>query len=297
MAHLHDHRISRRDALAALGAIAVTARAGIGHAQEVDKPKIAIQLYTMRNPAKEDLAGTLKKVREMGWEYVQWSGMPDLSADQIRAALDTAGLKAIAAHCGVEPFETDFDAQVAFWKTVGVTAVGPGGMMGDCKETITDWIRGAKRLDAVGEKLQSVGMYLTYHNHAGELEKYEGDPRCKLDILAAETNPKNLIFELDLAWLAVGNADPSEFLRKYKGRCTQVHAKDAAFEEGKRNDGTRKFKFTPLGQGDLNWDEIFAAGKEAGVKWWIYEQDSGEGSPFDYAQASYEFLSKRIPNA
>ena len=51
---------------------------------------IALQLYTMREPAKTDLAGMLKRVREMGWEYVQWSGMPSLPAHQIRAALDAA---------------------------------------------------------------------------------------------------------------------------------------------------------------------------------------------------------------
>ncbi len=64
---------------------------------------MALQLYTLRDPAKQDLAGTLKKVREMGWEYVQWSGMPNLPADKIRAELDAAGLKAIAAHVAIEP--------------------------------------------------------------------------------------------------------------------------------------------------------------------------------------------------
>ena len=96
---------------------------------------MALQLYTLRDPAKKDLADTLKKAREMGWEYVQWSGMPNLPAEKIREALDTAGLKAIAAHVGIEPFEKDFDANVKFWKTVGVKDLAPGGMMNDCKAT------------------------------------------------------------------------------------------------------------------------------------------------------------------
>lgn len=290
MGYFESRKISRRDALAAMGALAVSAKCGLARAQETKKKAgIALQLYTMRDPAKADLADTLKKCREMGWEYVQWSGMPDLPADKIRAALDESGLKAISAHVGVEPFETDFDNQVAFWKTVGVEAVGPGGMMGDCQKTLEDWLKGAKRLDAVGAKLLGAGLHLTFHNHAGEFATFPGDPRCKLDILFESTDPKHVLAELDLAWVKVGKADPAAYLRKYKGRCQYIHAKDVILDEK-----GRKKIFAPLGQGALDWDDIFAAGAEAGVEWYIYEQDDGVGSPFDYAAASYEFLSKRI---
>ena len=60
------------------------------------KPNIAIILYTVREPAKQDLVGTLKRLRDIGWEYVHWSGMPPVSADEARAALDEAGLRAVA---------------------------------------------------------------------------------------------------------------------------------------------------------------------------------------------------------
>ncbi|MBI4558635.1 MAG: sugar phosphate isomerase/epimerase [Candidatus Hydrogenedentes bacterium] len=288
MKHPDEIKMTRRQAVAALGSLAVAAT-GVSRAQESKAPaRMALQLYTLRDPAKQDLKGTLKKAREMGWEYVQWSGMPDLPAEQIRAALDEAGLKAMAAHTGVEPFETDFEKSVTFWKTVGVEAVGPGGMMGDCRETLADWLRGAKRFDVLGAKLREAGLRLTYHNHAGEFEKFPEDPRCKLDILFESTDPKNLSAELDLAWVKVGNANPAAYIRKCKGRVHQVHAKDVA--EGKKGE---RVKFTPLGQGSLDWNDIFAAGKEAGIEWYIYEQDNGEGSPFDYAKASYDFLSKR----
>ena len=106
---LQTRPFSRREALGALGVLALTPSALLS-AAATKKRAMALQLYTLRDPAKKDLAGTLKKVREMGWEYVQWSGMPDLPAEKIREALDTAGLKAIAAHVGIEPFEKDFDA-------------------------------------------------------------------------------------------------------------------------------------------------------------------------------------------
>ena len=291
MSKLYETGMSRRDALVALGALALSARAGVSMAQEESSAMkgIALQLYTLREPAKKDLAGTLKKVREMGWEYVQWSGMPNLSAEEIRAALDAAGLTAVAAHCGVEGFETDFENQVKFWKTVGVTEVAPGGMMGDCKDSLEAWKRGAARLDAVGSKLREVGLRLSYHNHDWELESFPEDPRSKLEILYAETGPENLFAELDLAWVQVGGADPAETLLKYKNRCPVIHAKDY---KGKRV--FRSVKFMPLGEGELDWNAVFAAGKQAGVEWWIYEQDNADRDIFECAQISYEFLKKNL---
>ena len=283
--------ITRRDALVAFGALALSARAGISMAQEEGKAAkgIALQLYSVREPAKEDLAGTLKKVREMGWEYVQWSGMPDLTAEQIRAALDEAGLKAVAAHCGMEPFETDFDNQVKFWKTVGNMDVSPGGMMSDCQVSLEAWKKGAARLDAIGAKLKDVGMRLSYHNHDKEFQSFPEDPRSKLEILYAETSPEHLYAELDLAWVQVGGADPAELLLKYTNRCPVIHAKDYV---GKSL--LRRVKFMPLGMGELKWDAIFAAGKKAGVEWWVYEQDNADRDIFECAQISYDFLKKNV---
>jgi sugar phosphate isomerase/epimerase len=281
-------RFSRREALGTLGVLALTWQPLLA-ATPTKKRQMALQMYTLRDPAQKDLAGTLKKVREMGWEYVQWSGMPNLPAEKIRAALDTAGLQAIAAHIDVGPFEKDFGGNVKFWKTVGVKDLAPGGMMNDCKNSLQAWLKGAHRLDELGAKLHAAGLRLSYHNHAFEFEKFAGDNRPKLDILMESTKPANLCAELDLAWAYVAGVDPAVYIRKYKGRCPVVHAKDVV----KAKNG-KAMQFKPLGQGELNWPEIFAAGDEAGIEWYVYEQDSGEGSPFDYVHASYEFLVKQM---
>ncbi len=280
---------SRREALGAIGLFALACHPLLNATAAPTKRKMALQLYTLRDPAKKDLTDTLKKVRAMGWEYVQWSGMPNLPAEKIRAELDAAGLKAVAAHVGMEPFEKDFDTNAKFWKTVGITDLAPGGMMNDCKADLAAWLKGAARLDALGAKLRAAGLRLSYHNHAFELEKFPGDNRPKLDILMESTKPGNLCAELDIAWLLVGGADPAAYIRKFKGRCPVIHVKDVVLAKN-----GKKQQFKPLGQGEINWPEVFAAGDASGVEWYIYEQDSGEGSPFDYAQASYEFLSKQM---
>ncbi len=286
-----DHTgISRREALGALGLLAISgptvfsAEAASPAAKK--KAGIALQLYTLRGPAKKDLPGTLNKAADMGWKYVQWSGMPSLPADKIRTALDKAGLKCIAAHTAVELFEQKFQEQVAFWKTVGATYVGPGGMMRDCTANLKAWLQGARRLDALGAKLREVGMRLTFHNHTHEFEKFPGDPRTKHQILMDATRPENVCAELDLAWAAAAGVDVAPYLRKLKDRCPTVHAKDILLKG-------KKHTLTALGQGSLNWNDIFAAGKYSGIQWYIYEQDNGQGPLWDYVRASYKFLSQQ----
>ncbi len=285
--------LSRREAMAAMGVLAAACCAGTARAADAVPPlkaKPSLQLYTMRDPAKQDLAGTLKKCREMGWEYVQWSGMPDMPAEKIREVLDTAGLKAVAAHCGVEAFEKDFAGQVKFWKTVGVQQVGPGGMMGDCQDSLEAWLKGAKRLDELGAKLRGEGLSLAFHNHDKEFKKFDGDPRCKLDILYENTKPENLHCEFDLAWIFVGGANPAEYVRKYAHRCPMVHAKDLY----QKKSLTGGVQFAALGEGCLDWKDIFAAGKEAGIEYYTYEQDNSKNDIFEAAKTSFDFLKKNL---
>ena len=285
--------LTRREALGAFGLLALAAHTGFAAAGDKakagKKPGIALQLYTLRDEAKKDLKGTLKRAADMGWRYVQWSGMPNLPADQIRAALDAAGLKCIACHTGMEAFEKNFDQEVAFWKTVGCKDVAPGGMMKDCTKDLAAWKAGCKRLDVLGEKLRGAGMRLSFHNHQMEFEKFPGDNRTKYDILMAETKPQNLGGELDIAWALAAGVEPAGLIRGVlKGRCPVVHAKDVIPSTDK------KHKLVALGQGKVDWKDVFAAGREAGIEWYVYEQDRGDMPVWDFVQASYNFLSKAV---
>jgi len=298
--------MSRREALGALGLLALSSRMAWGAEAQGG---IALQLYTVRDAAKKDLEGTLKKAYDMGWRYVQWSGMPSLDkdkakdAEKIRAALDKAGLKCIACHTGVEAFEKDFDKEVAFWKTVGCKDVGPGGMMKDCTKDLASWLKGCQRLDALGAKLRGVGLRLMFHNHGMEFEKFPDDPRTKHQILMDSTKPENLFAELDIAWAHAAGVDVPAYLRgTLKGRIKCAHAKDVITEaapapakpaKGKAKGDGKKHTLVALGQGQVPWKDVIPACKDAGVEWYIYEQDNGKGELWDYVKTSYDFLSKQ----
>ncbi|MBI5095659.1 MAG: sugar phosphate isomerase/epimerase [Candidatus Hydrogenedentes bacterium] len=253
-------------------------------------PGIALQLYTVREPAKRSALDTLKRAHDIGFRYVQWSGMPELPAADIRKALDAAELTAIAGHYSVEKFEQDFEGSVAFWKTVGVSDLAPGSMMTECRDTLEGWLAGARRLDALGAKLRREGIRYSYHNHAFEFERFDGDSRYKLDILYDTASPANVYAELDTAWVYVGGEDPAAYLRRYAGRCPVIHVKDALLHGGPEG----RPRMVPLGAGELDWPAILDAARDTGVQWLIYEQDDCDGDPLEDARISYEFLKSNL---
>jgi sugar phosphate isomerase/epimerase len=151
------------------------------------------------------------------------------------------------------------------------------------------WLRGVKRLAAVGAKLREEGIRFAYHTHAPDFQKYPSDPRRKIDIMLESSPATDLKAEFDVAWVFAGGANPADYLRKYKGRSPVIHAKDLMpLKQG------GKVQFKPLGQGAQNWKEVIAAAHESGVEWFAYEQDSGQGSPFDWARESLEFMKKNV---
>ena len=253
-------------------------------------PGIAMILYTVREPAQRDLPDTLHRVRDTGFEYVQWSGMPDLPAGEIRRSLDAAGLTTMAGHCTLEPFETDFENAVQFWHALGVRDLALASMMDDCRDTLEGWRWGLSRMIAVAERLLGEGIRFSYHNHDFEFERFAEDPRCKMDILLDETPPELVHAEFDTAWISTGNADPAVTIRRHAGRCPIIHVKDHKAS----TDSDAKAVPTELGNGVLDWPGILAAARESGVEWLVYEQDESEIDVFESCRLSFEFLRKHV---
>ncbi len=250
---------------------------------------IALQLFSIRKPPAADLPATLARCRQAGFDFIQWNGMPDLSAPEIRRLLDTAGLKAIAGHASIEAFEQDFDATVTFWQNVGAPDIATTARMHACRHTHHAWIAGAQRLDTLGARLRTRGMRFSYHNHAFELDTFPGENITKLDLLYANTRPEHLYAELDTGWLAAAGADPATTIRAYAGRCPILHLKDLAPER----DSAGNPVFTALGTGVLDWDDIFDAAEEAAAEWYVYELDTPPAAPCDALRQSYAFLAER----
>ncbi len=133
----------------------------------------------------------------------------------------------------------------------------------------------------MARRLAQAGLGFVYHNHSWELERSDG--RRILDILYEESDPQVFLSEIDTYWIQHGGGDPAAWIRRLQGRAPVVHLKDMAVRDGKPT-------FAEVGEGNLNWPAILAACREAGVAWYIVEQDTCPGDPFDSLALSFRNL-------
>jgi len=248
--------------------------------------QVAVQLYTVRDFCKTapDLAQTLKKVRAIGYQAVQISGVGPIPEAEIVAMLKAEGLTCCATHEGnilTEPLKV-----VERLRKLGCRYTAypyPGGVK---LETLDDVKNLAKQLNASGKILADAGQVLTYHNHNIEFRKFGG--HVMLDVLFEETNPAYLQGEPDTFWVQYGGGSPEAWCRKLAGRLPLLHLKDYGVT------ADNKHTFAEIGNGNLDWKAIVKAAEKSGCEWYIVEQDSCPGNPFDSLKMSFDYLKGQI---
>ena len=71
-----------------------------------DNP-IAVQLYTVRDPASQDFAGTLRKLAEGGVKAVEFAGYGGMEIPALQALLRELGLRATGSHIPVPLWQSN----------------------------------------------------------------------------------------------------------------------------------------------------------------------------------------------
>ena len=84
---------------------------------------IAAQLYTLRDIMPQDVLGTLRAVAELGYDGVEFAGLHNIPAKELRAELDKLGLKAFSAHIGLNLFETELEQTIETYQTLGCSVL------------------------------------------------------------------------------------------------------------------------------------------------------------------------------
>ena len=86
------------------------------------KNNYSIQLYSVRDAMKEDMAGALKKIAELGYTSVEFAGFFGKSAADVKAMLDEYGLEISGTH---SPFTdlrpSNIMETIAYHKAIGNT--------------------------------------------------------------------------------------------------------------------------------------------------------------------------------
>lgn len=244
------------------------------------RDRIGLQLFTVRGHAAEDMEGTLRRVAAIGYRAVELAGYGDSTPARIRTVLDELGMVAVAAHVPFHDWEDRrrrvLDDLHALGARYGVVPSVPSarrahaGAVADLADLLNVW----------GRACSDEGLRLAYHNHQHEHASL-GEATV-WEMLAAETDPELVDFELDLYWAAYAGADPAGLLRTHPDRVTLLHAKDMAPGVDRRD--------APVGDGVLPWDEIEAVGGPD--RWWIVEQDQ-PCDPFEAARRGFFALLNR----
>lgn len=242
-------------------------------AAESFKRGLAVQLWSFRNDFKKDVPGTLKRVHDLGFTYVELAGTYGMTAEQFRAELDKAGLKAISMHIDLKTARDKIDDVIRDAKILGVQDVGVPWIKSpftkaDCQQAI-------QVFNQAGEKLSANGLRFFYHVHGYEFVPNEGEKGTLFDLMVAKTNPKFVHYQLDTYHVAYPGQDPAALLRQFPGRFISLHLKDIRKDFTGDNSGAfREKDAVPMGQGKINWPELLKASEKEGIKWYILEDET-----------------------
>lgn len=229
----------------------------------MDNNQIALQLYTVREHTQADMLGTLRALADMGYRAVEFAGYGGVATSEIRALLDERGMRAAAAHVGLQLWQEDTAAVFRDLHTLGCSyAVVP--WVGEEYRNADGMRRLADRLNAIAAQCRAEGLRCAYHNHAFEFES-SVDGKTLWDLITEGTDPALVDLELDVFWAQYGGADPVALIEQFSGRVPLLHIKDMADAESRRD--------APVGDGVMPWDRILPAGRAAGTEWYIVEQD------------------------
>ena len=252
----------------------------------MSKPKVGIQLYSVRDFCQQDFLGTIRQIAGIGYKHVEFAGYYGVSAKELRAALADVGIEAPSAHVGLglgqsTPWQDHVKQQVEYALELGIRRfIVPHYPLGD-NPALADVERWADILEEASDIVTPSGMSFGYHNHAFEFKPVEG--KLAIDRLLERVPADKLFAEFDLGWVKVGGQDPAAYVEKYADRLPVVHAKD--FKE----DGTD----AEIGKGSVDWDAALAAVEKAGVKYVIIEQEGYIDNSIESAKRNLAFFRER----
>ena len=240
------------------------------------------QLYTVREAltGADSIVATLKATRAMGYEKVESFGYMDggflgLSTVAFNKAIADADLISPSGH--YMPSELESTTMGTIDPHSINDFLDAAEALGQ-KWVIIPWMNDAWRnkegydhlieyLIQLGEAAAKRDMVAGWHNHEFEfapLEPSQPGSLSAYEYLLNALEGSNVVFEMDIHWVAFAGENPVEWMANYPGRFPLWHVKDFAADTATQ---------VPVGQGVLDWAAIFAMAETAGLEHYYIEQD------------------------
>jgi sugar phosphate isomerase/epimerase len=160
-----------------------------------------------------------------------------------------------------------------------------------------------------GGYTNSFPITVNYHNHTQEFAQGDNSRTTFWDLLINA----GYKVELDTHWAVRGAQNPVNLILKHSKAIICLHIKDLAFafsnapsnQPGSPNYAIpslgMNFRYEEIGDGVLNWDQIFRASNKIGIQYYVVEQDANyidgstdygntSGDPFKSLKRSYDYI-------
>ena len=303
---------SRRDfirltAAGAAGAFLLTQNAckGTGAKKAIPDTKsfgIGLQLYTIRDEIFKDVPGSLKKVSDMGYKYVELAGYADgkfygYEPAEFRKLVEDLGMEILSSHTQVEARGITLENATKMAEDhakLGVKYCIQPWIVEEARTTIASYQKMAADWNEIGRILKGYGIMFGYHNHNFEFAEVEGKIPY-FDVMLAELDPNYVTLELDVFWVSKAGHNPVDIINKYPGRFELFHLKDMYTKQEPFYTTVGVTDFAPVGEGVIDFKSIIAAKQTAGMKYMIVEQDqTADGDCFGAIQKSITNLTTKI---
>ncbi|KKM66422.1 hypothetical protein LCGC14_1481370 [marine sediment metagenome] len=221
---------------------------------------ISLQLYSLREQAKDDFVGVLKAVADMGYVGVEPAGMQGMSPADVRKVLDDLQLVCSSTH-GPFPSSETISQRVDEAGALGTDMI-ISGLGRKAFETPDASKASVDKLAEAASLVVGAGMKFGYHNHWWEFDEVDG--RTPYDLIMAEV--PEMFSELDVYWAAnFGAVDVPAVVTKYASRIPLLHVKDGPL--------VRDEPHTAVGAGKMDIPAIIAAADPDVLGWLIVELD------------------------
>jgi len=266
-----SRRIFFKNAAADAGVVGLLAAAMKLSANPLGMP-IGCQTYPVRKMIAQDFPGTLKLLSDAGFQRVElcspwgyadsgFGGLAKYKGPELRKILGDAGLECHSSHFDIKELRSNMADRIAWAKDVGLTQMMVPSLGGPRNPTMDDVKRAADEYNKIAEQAAQAGIQQGLHNEGFELSTVDG--KRTYDVLFELLDPKLVKFQFQVSTISRGY-DAAQYFNKYPGRFISMHAQGWSAK-------TRKI--VPIGQGTLDWKEIFTAAKTGGIKNYFVEMD------------------------
>ena len=244
-------------------------------ASKAPKGDVGIQLWTVKDILTKDQKGVLAQVAKAGYTSVEPFGFNKdngyfgMSTKDLRKVLDDNGLKSPSGHYNINSFFTtgdteDLYASIKACQDLGSEFLTIPALSEETKKDAETCKKTAQTMTKAAEICKKEGLKMAYHNHNFEFTPF-GDT-YGYEIFLKESDPALVFFEMDIYWLIRAGRKPDDLFKQFPGRFPMWHVKDMSKTNEEQN--------TEIGNGSINFEEIFTHANQSGLKSFFVEQES-----------------------